>query len=320
MRYSWFVTPYSETDRFRGAMIGVAIGDAIGELAFGISSVGQLQALAASVTTLRYTDDTAMTIALAESIVESGSIDAEEAGRSYHCHYEREPSRGYAGGPPQVFHQVDRDHCSYLEAAGQLYLGAGSYGNGAAMRAAPVGLAYCFESEETIYSAARESALATHTHEIGIDGAAMIASAVALAVNQQTPSPAWAEDLISMAMRTAKSEKMRSQVDVMKAMIESKTKVALVGLRIGMDVSAQNSVPFALYSAAVNPGSFEDCLYCAALNSGDRDTVACMACGIVGGLLGFDSIPSHWVDKLENAEVLIGLADRLLTIAVGRTD
>jgi len=60
-----------------------------------------------------------------------------------------------------------------------------------------------------------------------------------------------------------------------------------------------------------NPKSLEECLYCAALNGGDRDTLGAMACAISGAFLGVDGIPLSWIDKLENREYIEELASRL---------
>ena len=54
--------------RFRGAMVGSALGDAIGELAFSYPEKGLLCSCLEGVAELRYTDDTAMAIGLADMI------------------------------------------------------------------------------------------------------------------------------------------------------------------------------------------------------------------------------------------------------------
>ena len=61
--------------KFLGAMVGSAIGDAIGEIAFRISDRERLLAYVGTVPELRYTDDTAMAIGLAESITKEAGIN-----------------------------------------------------------------------------------------------------------------------------------------------------------------------------------------------------------------------------------------------------
>ncbi|MBE9508088.1 MAG: ADP-ribosylglycohydrolase family protein, partial [Chloroflexi bacterium] len=63
--------------KFLGGMIGTALGDAIGELAFSYAKEPTLRAKIAQTDTLVYTDDTAMAIGLAESIIQVGRIEQQ---------------------------------------------------------------------------------------------------------------------------------------------------------------------------------------------------------------------------------------------------
>jgi len=63
--------------------------------------------------------------------------------------------------------------------------------------------------------------------------------------------------------------------------------------------------------------SFEECLHCAALNGGDRDTLGAMACAISGAYLGYEAIPKSWLDKIENRECLEHVASRLFMMMKG---
>ena len=58
------------------------------------------------------------------------------------------------------------------------YFPGGSYGNGAAMRVAPAGLVFRDKSAE-LWEQARQSALPTHVHPLGIEGAQLLARAIA---------------------------------------------------------------------------------------------------------------------------------------------
>jgi len=74
-------------------------------------------------------------------------------------------------------------------------------------------------------------------------------------------------------------------------------------------------MPFALFSFLRHPTSFEDCLFCATLHGGDRDTLGAMACAISGAYLGIESIPQSWREKLENRSYIEDLALRLSEIS-----
>ena len=73
-------------------------------------------------------------------------------------------------------------------------------------------------------------------------------------------------------------------------------------------------MPFALFSFLRHPKSFEDCLFCAILHGGDRDTLGAMACAVCGAYLGIEAVPHYWKAKLENRSYFEDLALSLLGI------
>ena len=114
--------------------MGSAIGDAMGELAFRYPQRDKLIAAAEGVAKLRYTDDTAMAIGLATSLLNRDHLEARDLGETFQRNFEREPWRGYAAGPPTIFSLVRSKGIAYVDAAQMLFAGNGSFGNGAAMR------------------------------------------------------------------------------------------------------------------------------------------------------------------------------------------
>ena len=91
-----------------GGIFGSAIGDAIGEMAFLYPEKERLLVEANRAPELCYTDDTAMAIGLAESIIREGGIDQHRLGETFRSNFLREPWRGYASGPPTIFSQVQK--------------------------------------------------------------------------------------------------------------------------------------------------------------------------------------------------------------------
>ncbi|MEA3471268.1 MAG: ADP-ribosylglycohydrolase family protein, partial [Thermodesulfobacteriota bacterium] len=170
--------------KFPGCMIGSALGDAIGENAFVHIREKSLNDFLERGELLTYTDDTAMALGIAESLVRMRKIDQQDLGDTFRRNFENEPWRGYGSGPPVIFSIVKKTNIAYVEAAKSLFGGRGSLGNGAAMRIAPVGLFY--HSSHNLYEIARLSAEVTHTHPIGVDGAVLQAVAVAEALNLDT--------------------------------------------------------------------------------------------------------------------------------------
>ncbi|MEE8272643.1 MAG: ADP-ribosylglycohydrolase family protein [Alphaproteobacteria bacterium] len=301
------------TSKFLGAMVGSALGDAIGELAFTVPSEDRLRATVDATDRLVYTDDTAMAIGLAESLTEIGDVDPQHLGRRFHDNYAREPWRGYAAGPPTLFAAVAREGGSYVETARRLYGGDGSLGNGAAMRVAPIGLA--FHAAADIGDKARASAAVTHAHPIGMDGAAVLAAAVARAValdpGAAFPRAAFCRRLAAAA-ETAEIGDRMAMVDRLVGGGEPATAAAD---SLGRSVAVHLSMPFAVYAFVAHPASFEECLFCAILNGGDRDTLGAMACAVSGAYLGIGAIPSAWRAKLENRDEIERLATALAAMA-----
>src|SRR5262245_47307387 len=108
-----------------------------------------------------FTDDTVLTVAVAEAILEKR--DYADSLRTYANHY---PGRGYGW----KFWQW-----ALAPTAGPYR----SWGNGSAMRVSPIGWAW--ESENDVLEQARRSATVTHDHPYGIAGAEAVALAVFLA-------------------------------------------------------------------------------------------------------------------------------------------
>lgn len=292
--------------KFLGSMIGTALGDAIGEMAFRRPEKGSLLSAVRRMKKLIYTDDTAMAIGLAESIVEVGGLDQRHLGDTFRANFRREPWRGYASGPPTVFSMVERQGITYAEAAKRLYGGEGSFGNGAAMRIAPLGL--FFHDAPDLYEKARRSAAVTHAHPVGVDGAAVQAKAVAQAVDMSPSEPFSADRFLRTLLETAKSSQMINQLLHVRDAFRDDVPPQKAVRAFGQGVAVQQSLPFAVYAFVRHPDSFEDCFFCATLNGGDRDTLGAMACAVSGAYLGVEAIPLAWRNKLENREHIEALA------------
>jgi poly(ADP-ribose) glycohydrolase ARH3 len=296
-------------EKYLGAMVGSALGDAIGELAFKCHEKEHLCDVIDQVEELVYTDDTAMAMGLAVSMIQKRGIDQQHLGEIFSQNFFQEPWRGYASGPPTLFSIVRDTGIPYVQAAKSLFGGRGSMGNGGAMRIVPLGLFY--HGSEHLYEMASASAEVTHAHPVGKDGAAVEAWAIAHAVRldprRQFPLEAFTQGVISFARTPEIRDKMR----LIQTLLDKEMPPKIAADTLGRSVLVEESVPFAIYSFLRHPRSFEDCLFCAILNGGDRDTLGAMACAVSGAYLGIDAIPVSWRDKLENRRTLENLASSL---------
>jgi poly(ADP-ribose) glycohydrolase ARH3 len=303
-------------DKFRGAILGCFLGDAFGadfegmnpdKARFHMSTLSKKFPRS-------YTDDTDMTLALTESIVQSGVVDPEDIAKQFSLHCDL--TRGYAIGTIKavlalraglIWHQVAR-----------IFFENGSFGNGAAMRVSPVGLFYHHDLDKIREEAIRQANI-THVHPLGQWGAVMQACTVGLAVSQNPNGPFKKEQMVTNLREIL----WRGQVDYMKALNkieemvaqERKLQAREVVQSLGNGVEALFSVPSACYIAITYSPDFCDAIQAAISLGGDTDTIAGMVGAIVGAHVGEKGLPIEWIEQLEDGprgrSFARTLADRL---------
>jgi poly(ADP-ribose) glycohydrolase ARH3 len=298
--------------KFIGALVGTAIGDAVGAGFEGqrASDVQAIESTADKREILAYTDDTHMMIGTAESLVQKEGFDAEHMTHVFVRNYEIEPWRGYGPGPPRVFRMIMAGE-DWNKAAEKLYHG-GSYGNGSAMRIAPIAVFY-HNDLTMLREVAYRSSRITHSHVLGKEGAALQAYAVALATGLEPGKAFNAQGFLSRLSEFVHHETYREKLDSVAALLgeADKTK-AVAGL--GNGVEAFNSVPTAIYSFLSRHDSFKEAILFAVSLGGDTDTIAAMTGAISGAYLGIEAVPSNWRLKLENRLYIEELAAVLYDI------
>lgn len=299
-------------DRFEGCLLGLAVGDALGGL-FEAQGADHLRARFPSVDDLIaypqdelwYTDDTQMAIGLAEALVERGEVVEEVLCRAFVANYV--PTRGYGRGARMVLDAMEdgRDY----RAVAEDYFPGGSYGNGAAMRVAPVGLLFRNDPDR-LREQARLSALPTHLHPLGIEGARLLALAVALASRE---GPFDRAAFFAELTAACESDEYRAKL-VSAAAVRTPGDLAELGNRI----EALHSVPTAIASFALTPDSFEQTVGNVILLGGDTDTLAAMAGAVSGTYLGAGRLPGRLVGLLETSpkgrDYIRTLAGRLFDV------
>ncbi|MBS3816494.1 MAG: ADP-ribosylglycohydrolase family protein [Candidatus Thermoplasmatota archaeon] len=300
----------SSKSRFKGCLLGSALGDAVGELSFECRDEGELKAKLREKDRLRYTDDTAMAIGLAESLIEKkGEIDQEHIGETFKENYKEEPWRGYGQGPPKIFKMVEKGKRNYVECAETLFGGEGSKGNGSAMRIAPVGV--FFSISENVYEKAIKTAEVTHAHPLGKDGAGVLALCIGRASLSDKISPEdFALDMAERSETEVFGKKLKKVAELLKSEVEREE----AAQELGSSVLIEKSVPYAIFSFLKDPKSYEKALMNAVLVSGDSDTIGAMTGAVSGAYLGDKALPEAWVDKLENVSYLKKLSERLFEL------
>jgi ADP-ribosylglycohydrolase len=249
----------------------------------------------------QFTDDTAQTIKICESILANGGrVDPESVARSILEWAEEENAfETNALGPSS--------QKALLRIKDGVPVGeAGSTGdtNGAAMRIAPIGILRRPEDVVSLVDDVERACLGTHNTNIAIAGAAMLAAAISQAMETDD----W-DEILSTAFE-AHDEGMERGNDTFGASSKERTRLAvevlgakadeeevmdrLYGL-IGAGVATTEAVPTAIalsYYAEGDPA--RTCLLAANLG-GDCDTVGAMAGALSGAYAGIGAFPPDWV-------------------------
>jgi len=291
--------------KFIGCMLGAGIGDALGR-SFEGSWSSQIQPEKVRFDG-RWTDDTHMMIGVAQSLISKRGFDGKDMILTFMRNWEAEPWRGYGPGPPRIFRMI-RSGIPWNKAARLLYGGSGSFGNGAAMRVAPIGLLF-YDDPERLREVAYRSAELTHAHHLGKEGAAIQAYAVALAV--QTEKKRFdPEVFIEKMIQYTRSNIYREKLQNAKRLLSSGEEKDVIKI-LGNSVEAFNSVPTAIFCFAKNYDKYAETVLYAVKLGGDTDTIASMSGAIAGALHGDDGIPEFWKRKLEKADYIKSLAENL---------
>jgi poly(ADP-ribose) glycohydrolase ARH3 len=308
------VTRSSDTwlERVQGAALGAACGDALGAPFEGSRTVvdSELTRWMSSHRVLRYTDDTAMTIALTKYLLTLGPaapIEEQYLAEVFADHWRREPWRGYGAGPPHVSRLVLAG-IHWAEAAVALFPPDGSFGNGGAMRVAPIA---CVATDlDTVATQARASARPTHMHPLGQDGAVIQAAAVWLALNSPPDAPLRIDDFIQQVVRLTQAGELQQKLHAAGELASSSAPADAARI-LGNGTAAVDSVPTALLAFLRHSDSYIDAVRFAVRVGGDTDTIAAMAGAIAGARHGITGIPPAWLGRLENEPRLRSLATQL---------
>jgi poly(ADP-ribose) glycohydrolase ARH3 len=304
------MSPDIPLDRFHGCLLGQAVGDSLGAPFEGLPAdfifwaEGKVADLIAKPADepLRYTDDTQMMIGVAETLVDRGEIEEELLCRRFAANYD--PERGYGRGARQIIELMAQGG-NWGELAETVFPG-GSFGNGAAMRVAPVGLLFARDPDRVV-GEARKSASPTHRHPLGVEGAQLLALAVALA---SSGPPLDRTAFYRELQRACRTEEFRWQLRAARR-LRPHHSVAF----LGNSLPAHRSVVTAIACFTTCPNSFVDAVGKAIVQGDDTDTLAAMAGALAGAHLGVGAIPPLWIEQLENGpkgrEYIRQLADEL---------
>ncbi|MFJ5306647.1 ADP-ribosylglycohydrolase family protein [Streptomyces sp. NPDC088350] len=291
----------SDQQPAHASLDGLVTGDAFGDGWFTRSDESAEELWAAR--DLRpvpwlWTDDSAMAFVLFAHLVQHGEVQPDGLAREFAAEYEREPGRKYGPSMHSVLRRIgEGEHWQAVTTA--QFGGQGSYGNGAAMRVAPLG-AWFRDDVAVAAEQARLSALATHAHPEAVAGAVAVAVAAALAATGagQVAVPR-AEFLKEVAAHVPDTDVGSGLLVAANFSERTSVRHAASVLGSGTLISAPDTVPFALWSAAGHLDDLPEALWQTVAGWGDRDTTCAIVGGVVAARTGTGDIPSAWREARE---------------------
>ncbi len=270
------------SERARGAYLGLAIGDALGATV-EFMTVREIQSTYGRHDRIRgggwlrlkpgqVTDDTTMALALGESILQCGSVEAQAAAEAF--------SRWMRAKPVDIGNTVRRGIGHYRR-TGELIAPENEYdaGNGACMRCLPVALATLGKDGGTVRKAARAQAHVTHNNRLSDAGTECVIAMVQLALK--------GED---------KNELLLGPV---RRLVDEHPRFDFRGPRCDNPSAFIVETLQAVFQAVFETRDFESCLIDVVNRGGDADTTGAIAGMIAGALYGSEFIPRRWLKALD---------------------
>jgi len=311
-------------DRAMGALIGGALGDALGmptqllspaRIAQLYGHVGDFVApaddhpVSKGLPAGAITDDTEQALLLGRILVESGASFDHARWVSALLDWERDvKARGsYDLLGPSTKRAIDAINSGVpAEEAGR-----GGDTNGAAMRIAPVGIMMPPEPLDALVAKVAETCRATHNTSIAIASAAAVAAAVSLGVSGGDWRAASGHAVAAARLGAALGHwvtggDIAARILWAQTLVRGKAEkeaIKLIVDLVGTGVASQESVPAAFAVLEVAQGDAWRAAVIAANLGGDTDTIGAIAAGMAGACAGLSKLPQDRISELHGIDI-----------------
>lgn len=297
-------------DRFRGVLLGLAVGDALGAPAEFMTPDqvrehwGLLTEMVGGgchgVAPGEATDATDMMLALAESLVSSGEFAPEDIVARYRAWFADSPSDVSLTTRTVMLALAAGTPWDLASRRAYEILGFPTAGNGSVMRCAPIALRYLYDDEARRTTSLRESMLTHFDHLAGWSCVAfneLLAAAMAGRLEKSLPAIAAALDPEDSRVAGALREALEAE--------PGEIQVAAFVL---------DTLKAALW-AVLRTHSFEEALIEIVNRGDDCDTVGAVTGALAGAVYGADAIPARWLAPLSVCDRVVAAADGLALLA-----
>ncbi len=286
--------------RVKLSLRGLSVGDALGERFFSpwVRDACLTQRIVPE-GTWRWTDDTAMALSIVEVLEQHGQIEQDALAKLFAARYMDEPNRGYGPAQHDLLRAIHRGADWQVEVT-ELFRGSGSFGNGGAMRVAPIG-GYFADDLSRAAAEAAASAEVTHAHPEGIAGAIAIAVAAGWAWQwNQSGRTSPTSELLHAALALTPRGKVYQGIELAtRVPLDDWEFDAANLLGDGTNVTAMDTVPFCLWTATRHLDNYVEAMWTAIKVHGDIDTNCAIIGGIIALAVGEDGIPQDWQRNTE---------------------
>ena len=299
-----------DLDNAKGFLYGLAIGDALGKpteflslaeikTRYGKQGITELPDPAL------YTDDTQMSIAIAEALIRAGDQDIEtlmQEVRHEFIKWSHPPDNNRAPGQTCLAGVANMESGTHWQESGS----KDSKGCGSAMRAAPIG--YLYQNDPArLKEVARASGICTHGHPAADAACIGAAYLVKLALDRTPPEKIITELL---AFTAGISEEFDEAILKVEKCLDWEDEEKALSY-LGEGWVGEEAVALSLYCFLRYPDDYEKTVMRGANTNGDSDSIACIAGSISGAFLGIEAIPGNWIERIEKSSYLNDVAERL---------
>jgi ADP-ribosylglycohydrolase len=326
---------------YRGCLIGGAIGDALGwpvefkkhdQIIQQYGPIGIQDLQISSTGKAEITDDTQMTLFTVEGI-----LRAETRGNR----------RGICDPPAVVYHAYQRwlltqgypridvyewTYDGWLLGVKELHarrapgnsclsaLSSGKYGTiekpinnskgcGGVMRVAPIGL---FSRKDSAFEMAADIAALTHGHPSGYLSAGALADLIASIIDGEIIETAVEKTILKLKTQEQHEECTQILIKAIELVKSDLTDIKAIS-QLGEGWVGEEALAISVYCALKYQDDFKKAIVAAVNHSGDSDSTGSITGNILGAYLGLSHIPEDWVNNVEMSDIIIQVADDLLT-------
>ncbi len=324
-------------NKFKGTLMGVAIGDTLGGPFEGIlrediySKFDDFEDFIWNNKKLfkTYTDDTQLTLHLAEALIQGNGFNTNSVIKHFVNWLEDPPIKPGYGCITSI--KKLKYGISWKKAS------SNSGGNGTIMRIAPIGLFHS-KNIEILKKTAKLSSLLTHSHPAASLGAIIIARAISYLVELEIKEKIIVEDFFSELINSISHIREDIQDEFIQNIEKLKTNLNLsieaglikfsqIGVKSPYFIEeylgkafvhpySMSTVICTLFIFLNNLDSFKECIYALVTSGGDTDTVGAIGGSLAGAYFGFDKIPEEMISLVKNRKYILNVSERLYNVYI----